>query len=125
MHQKELAILSDIKRPIELAPLEVVTMYRDEREAMRGQMGTIKQEYFANTLGLDKGRFSRILGGSLHFPDEKIKDFCRLTGRADYIQYLAHTIGYQLVPLDPEQALILKQQEEIERLKLIVQENSL
>ena len=55
-----------------------------------------KQKQIYLELGIEKGKWSRILSGSSDFPNDLIPHFCDIVGNDIVIHYLAYQRGYEL-----------------------------
>lgn len=60
----------------------------------------------------DPATWSRIKGGSAHFPHDRLPDFMRRCGNAWPLAYLADDLGYMLRPKETELMRQLREKEE-------------
>lgn len=99
MDQREMAILGDVKQPIELAPEQLVKVCKSGRDAIRlcVTLSGLPHGYIAQALRIDKGQFSRIMSGQAHFPDEKRSELMRLCHNLAPVQFDAMDMGLALV----------------------------
>lgn len=64
------------------------------------QVSGLSDKVFCQELVIDPGTWSRIWGGTAHFPDdEKLGKFIRLCGNLIPLRWLAHHFGHGLLPL--------------------------
>ena len=74
-------------------------------------------------LGIDAGHWSRILRGDAHFPLHLLGPLMDMAGNEAPLEWLAHSRGYELRPLETE--LERQVREEQERNALLADENRL
>lgn len=96
--QREMALLGDCKKPVTLAPEQLVNACKTGRDAIRlcVQLSGMSHEYISERLSIHKAQFSRIMSGRAHFPDEKRGDLMRLCGNYAPVQFDAMDMGLQL-----------------------------
>jgi hypothetical protein len=77
---------------------ELLSSCEDEHDAVLLciHLSKLPHEYIAQTLGIDKGHWSRIVQGRAHFPTKKRIALMRLCGNYAPIQFEATSIGYKL-----------------------------
>lgn len=66
------------------------------------EVSGIPDKQIADALDLDTAQLSRIKSGNAHFPPNKLAAFMRTTGNTIPLQWLAHTMGFELKPLRSE-----------------------
>lgn len=110
--QREIVVLGE-PREVKDVPVELLKMCEDELDAVRLciQLSGYTHEYISKHLSIDKGHFSRIVGGSVGFPTHKRLNLMRMCGNRAPVQYEVMHIGAgQTNQVKPDQSA------EIERL---------
>ncbi len=99
MRQGELRLLGEAHKP-GLLPMDMILRCRDEHDALMLciQMREIRYPLseIAHRLGIDKGQWSRIMGGQAHMPTSKRLDLMELCGNYAPIQFEAWKAGYTM-----------------------------
>lgn len=117
MTQREMPLMGLAKR-VENAPMELVRNCRHRLDAIRlcVQLSSMSHEHVAETLGIDKGHWSRILQGQAHFPDTKTLDLMDVCGNYAPVQWEAWATGHELVERSKD-VRIRELEQELERLR--------
>jgi len=92
--QREIPALGE-PRKVKDVPVELLKMCEDELDAVRLciQLSGYTHEYISKQLSIDKGHFSRIVGGSVGFPTHKRLALMRMCGNRAPVQYEVMQIG--------------------------------
>lgn len=95
--QRQIPILSAMPAPNTVDP-DVVDRCENALDAVRLciHLSNFSHERIADSLGIDKGHWSRRMQGRAHFPTNKLVDLQRLCGNTAPTQYLAAQFGWQL-----------------------------
>ena len=95
MRQAELALCSQVDA-------QVVAAQPDMTAAIKLciQVSGRDQKALYLDLGIDKGQWSRILGGKAHFPQDKLNTLCDLCANEIPLLWWALHRGYGLSPLE-------------------------
>lgn len=96
-HQQEMPFLGAVKGP-QMASADLVAKCHHRLDAIRlcVQLSGLSNEVICESLGIDKGHWSRIMQGRAHFPDAKSLDLMRLCGNYAPMQFEAMAMGFQL-----------------------------
>lgn len=78
---------------------QLIAMCKNRLDAIRlcAQLSSMSHETIAETLGIDKGHWSRMMQGKANFPDAKSVEFMQVCGNLAPMQYEARATGYELV----------------------------
>lgn len=97
MNQGEMPIIGPT-RDIEMIPLKRIQKCKTRHAAIQlcVAWSGLESGYVADRLGIDRGQFSRIMGGSAHFPDKKDDELMRVCGNYAPLQYSAWRHGFDL-----------------------------
>ena len=87
------------------------------------QSAGLEQQDLWRHLGIDKGSWSKIINGQAHFPNDKLKPFCKLVNNNIYLRWLNYQCEHECKPIKSS----LEQQLEQERaqFKELEKENKL
>jgi transcriptional regulator with XRE-family HTH domain len=115
--QREMTFLYEV-RAMQNAPDELVKKCRDALDAIRlcVQLSGYTHEFLAETLGIDRGAFSRMMQGRASFPDRKRIDLMSLCGNRAPAQFDALMTGCELRELSAA-ARIRELEEQLEAAK--------
>lgn len=91
--------------------------------ALCAQAAGLQDKELYLPLGLDAGHWSRIVKGDAHFPLDRIGPLMDLCGNEAPLQWLAHSRGYELRPLESETERRLRLEQE--RAEELAKENRL
>lgn len=96
--QKELALLGSVKHP-ERVPAHLVSLCRSSGEAvlLAIRYGKKSQRQVAGSIGMEPAQLSRIVTGNAHMPADLAVEFAHATGNWGWSQWLAHSVGMELV----------------------------
>ena len=83
----------------------------------------LEHQHLWKPLSIDKGSWSKIINGQAHFPNDKLKSFCKLVNNNIYLRWLNYQCEHECKPIKST----LEQQLEQERaqLKELEKENKL
>lgn len=97
--QREIACLSEAKKPVLAAPNELIAASDNMAQAvaLAIQLSRLSNDTISEHLNIDAGHFSRIMRGSAHFPLRKLPALMELTKSLAPLQWLADRMGYRLV----------------------------
>ena len=109
--QREMSFFMELPAP-KLVDDHLIAMCKNRLDAIRlcAQLSSMSHEMIAESLGIDKGHWSRMMQGRANFPDAKSVEFMRLCGNLAPMQYEAKATGYELVKSAAE-----KRVQELER----------
>lgn len=116
--------LTGLEKPKDVDEMLILSICDSPSDAIRlvVQHSGLKHEYIAESLGINKGHFSRMLNrhGNRHFPLDKIHQLeCVCRNRA-FTQYMALVYGSKLVDCSTkEQGL---NRDEVEQLRQLLKE---
>ena len=91
--------------------------------ALCAQAAGLQDKELYLPLGIDASHWSRIIKGDAHFPLERLGPLMDLCGNEAPLEWLAHSRGYELRPLETEVARMLR--EKTERTEELENENRL
>lgn len=96
--QRELPILGNVKRDLELVSDELLDKCKSRLDAIRlcVQLSGMSNQYLSEALRIDKGHFTRIMQGRAHFPDCKSLDLMQTCGNYAPMQFEVRAMGYVL-----------------------------
>lgn len=96
--QKELALLGSVKHP-ERVPAHLVSLCRSSGEAvlLAIRYGKKSQRQVAQSIGMEPAQLSRIVTGGAHMPADLAVEFAHAVGNWGWSQWLAHSVGMELV----------------------------
>lgn len=89
--------------------------------ALCAQAAGLQDKELYLPLGIDASHWSRIIKGDAHFPLERLGPLMDLCGNEAPLEWLAHSRGYELRPLETEVERLLR--EETERADELASEN--
>lgn len=91
-------MLGQVKRPA-LADWNLVRKCTNRLDAIRVcvQLSGLAYQDIAESLGMNKGNFTRMMQGRAHFPDSKSIKLMELCGNFAPMQYEAWACGFELV----------------------------
>lgn len=116
--QREMPFMAQAKQPV-LIPVELLGACNNRLDAIRlcVQLSSLSNEVVAESLGIDKGHFSRIMQGKAHFPDSKSIELMYLCGNYAPMQYEALICGFQLYkdPKEQRKAELLAELQALEK----------
>lgn len=97
MTQKEMPIFGQTK-PLEMLPIQWIRKCSSRHQAIQlcVKASGLEYSYIADRLGIDRGQFTRIMGGSAHFPDKKEDELMQVCGNYAPMQYSADRHGFDL-----------------------------
>lgn len=97
--QRQFPMLGTAK-PIERIPAHLVALCTSSAEALRlaMQFGKKSARSVADAIGMEPAQLSRIMSGNAHFPADRAGHFASFVGNWGWQQWIAHSIGMDLVP---------------------------
>jgi len=114
--QTQMRIFNQLPKP-EMVSDSLFANCKDGKEAILLCIDARKVRYplsdIANSLGIDKGHFSRILSGAAHFPDAKRTDLMTLCGNLIPLQFEAKQMGFKLEKPSEKELKIKKLKQEL------------
>lgn len=115
--QREMPFFNQAKPPAMVQEALLATC-RNRLDAIRlcVQLSSLSNEVISESLGIDKGHFSRIMQGKAHFPDSKSIELMYLCGNYAPMQYEAMICGFQLYK-DPKEQRKAELRAELESLE--------
>ena len=118
--QRQIPIMGEARRPA-LVDDHLIARCENEADAILlcVHLSRFAHEHICESLGVDKGHWSRILQGRAHFPTRKRLALMRLCGNLAPIQYEAMQSGLvvRADPLVEEEEALAQRLEEIRRRK--------
>jgi hypothetical protein len=104
--QREMPFLAEVQGPQEV-PLEFIKACKSELEALNlcMNLSNLSDEAIRDSLGIDKGHFSRIRKGRGNFPPNKRVALMELCGNLAPVQYEAWRMGRDLVERSKDQMI--------------------
>lgn len=107
MKQRELPVMSDIKRANNPVPQHLIELCQNKQEAIRLciNWSGIQVTVLAELLGIDKGNFTRILSGSAYLPPNKenlLQDIC---GNEAILEWSCYSRNKKPIPVDSTQKI--------------------
>jgi hypothetical protein len=95
--QTEMPFIGSTKTP-QLVADSLIMKCRHRLDAIRLciQLSDHTHEWLAESMGIDKGHFSRIMQGKAWFPDTKSIQLMSLCGNYAPLQYEAYEMGFKL-----------------------------
>ena len=102
-----------------LTPIEFIKACKDELAALNlcMNLSNLSDEAIRDTLGIDKGHFSRLRKGRGNFPAQKRIALMQLCGNRAPVQYEAHRLNCELVDLSKE-AVIRELEQQLQQLRM-------
>lgn len=91
--------------------------------ALCAQAAGLQDKELYLPLGIEPSHWSRMMKGDAHFPLERLGPLMDLCGNEAPLEWLAHSRGYELRPLETEVERLLR--EETERADELANENRL
>jgi len=106
LQQREMPFLAEVKGPAEI-PVEFIKACNSELEALNlcMNLSNLSDEAIRDSLGIDKGHFSRIRKGRGNFPPNKRVALMELCGNLAPVQYEAWRVGRDLVERSKDQQI--------------------
>ena len=97
--QQQIPMLAEVHKPRFATTTELVLASRSLSSsiALAIRLSGFTDETVCETLGIDKGHFSRIMKGRAHFPVNKLPALMELTQSLAPLQWLANRMGFNLV----------------------------
>lgn len=115
--QREMPFFGEVKQPVMVADALLSTCkHRLDAIRLCVQLSSLSNEVISESLGIDKGHFSRIMQGKAHFPDSKSIELMSLCGNYAPLQYEAMACGFGLFK-DAKQQRRAELLAELERLE--------
>lgn len=118
MRQQKLAVMGETRKT-SLADRELIERCPTAHQAalLQIQLSGLTDESVCDSLGIDKGHFSRMRTGTAHFPTRKLGALQDLCGNAALAQWLARAAGYELKPMNAMRERIEALEAELANLK--------
>ena len=100
-------------------PIEFIKACKDELAALNlcMNLSNLSDEAIRDSLGIDKGHFSRLRKGRGNFPAQKRVALMELCGNRAPVQYEAHRLNCELVDLSKE-AVIRNLELQLQQLRM-------
>lgn len=100
-------------------PIEFIKACKDELAALNlcMNLSNLSDEAIRDTLGIDKGHFSRLRKGRGNFPAQKRIALMHLCGNRAPVQYEALRLNCELVDLSKE-AVIRELEQQLQQLRM-------
>lgn len=97
MRQKNMALLGETE-PMEMLPEKLIQGCKNRHEAIQLCVAWSRKKsgFIADMLGIDRGQFTRMMGGTAHFPDRKDDDLMQVCRNYAPMQYSAMRWGFDL-----------------------------
>ena len=115
--QREMPFLNQARQPV-MVQEALLSNCKHRLDAIRlcVQLSSLSNEVISESLGIDKGHFSRIMQGKAHFPDSKSIELMYLCGNYAPMQFEAIKCGFQLFkdPREQRKAELLAELKELE-----------
>lgn len=117
--QREIPLMAVMRAPKDV-PIEFVKACKDELAALNlcMNLSNLSDEAIRDTLGIDKGHFSRLRKGRGNFPPNKRVALMELCGNRAPVQYEAWRLNCELVDLSKE-AVIRNLELQLQQLRMV------
>jgi hypothetical protein len=115
--QREMPLLAVMRTPVDV-PVEFIRACKDELHALNlcMNLSNLSDETIRDTLGIDKGHFSRLRKGRGNFPANKRIALMQLCGNRAPVQFEAEKLNCDLVDKSKD-ALIHQLEQQIQQLR--------
>jgi len=116
--QREIPCMAVMRTPKDV-PIEFIKACKDELAALNlcMNLSNLSDEAIRDTLGIDKGHFSRLRKGRGNFPPNKRIAVMELCGNRAPVQYEAWRLNCELVDLSKE-AVIRDLEQQLQLLRM-------